>query len=186
MAAIQPFYEALFGWSFGTASNGVSAVKFGLKTLFHCHEIPDPAVRGKEEYWAVFFAATSLAETRSRVETAGGTWITDMALPEGPAALMHDTDRGAFVVLETGAQASTPIPWKAWLGLALTLLIVVTNQLWPWAVFFVIWVVAALRSGETYLFERVSRHDHSVLFWVLILLYSALAFLCLPIWGPLA
>ena len=155
---------------------------------FNLHEIPDPAVRGREEYWAVYFAVHSIADCTKKITAAGGQFVADMPLRGQRGALMHDPDGGAFVVVETtgqGTATATAWPWKAWAGLALTLVLIFTNMLWPWAIFFAAWVVEALRSRETYLFERVGRGDHPALYWILIGLYAALAVLCLPIWGPL-
>ncbi len=185
---VTEFYIRLFGWSFGTPKDGLMSVTTPQGYRFSVHEIPDPALRGKEEYWGVYFAVGSIEASKAIVRRHGGAQVTDMSLPEGRAALMHDPDGGAFFLVEpSGPARAAPIgsqwPWKAWCGIALMLVLVMTNQLWPWAIFFAFWVFQAVRTGETYLFERIARGATPLTFWVLVIVYMALGLLCLPIWG---
>ncbi len=184
---VIPFYTALFDWDFGTPAGGVYAVTTGSGYSFSLHEIPDPAVRGKEEFWAVYFATENLETLKSSVDASGGETVADMALPEGDSTLFRDPDGGAFVAVQSAKtkQPSFPLPWKAWAGIALTLILVFSNLLWPWAIFFAAWVFEAFRTGETYLFERITRARTPRTFWIIALLYATLGVLCLPIWGAL-
>ncbi len=113
MRAVIPFYQSLFGWDFDTLGPGFYAVRAAGKTIFHAHEIPDPAVRGKEQYWAVLFAVADINAARAQVMATGGAEIAAVDLPEGPAALMQDPDGAAFFILDK-KHAVTPrrVIWK--------------------------------------------------------------------------
>lgn len=181
-SAVIPFYAALFGWRFDAPNGGVQSIQNGARIIAHLHEIPDPAVRGKEQYWAVLFAGNSASKDRETISAHGGTVEAEMALPEGNVLIARDPNGAAFVVIPSkgsdgGAIAGAAFPWKAWLGVALIALQVTTGWTWLWAIFLGIWVWVGLRHGETYLFERVSRHDAPVLFWVLMGGYAVLALL---------
>lgn len=102
LSTIKQFYETLFDWSFGALENGIASVFLNGKLVFHCHEIPDPAVRGKEEYWTVLFNQATPLNT---IERTGGEIVSNLLLPEGKAVLARDPSGAAFIVLkraETG------------------------------------------------------------------------------------
>lgn len=99
-AAVRPFYAALFGWSFDHISDAVWAIRSGPETLGHLHHIPDPALRGKEEYWAILFSGQA-----RDVGALGGTEIAHVMLPEGEARLVCDPDGAAFFVLDADAHS---------------------------------------------------------------------------------
>ncbi len=162
-SAVIGFYTALFGWRFGEAKNGTTPILANNKIIAHLHEIPDPALRGKEEYWAVLFAGDpSVIE---QIKAQGGTVITSTNLPEGPAQLVRDPDGASFFLVST--TPTTPKHWKAWFGLALILVGLLTGWAWIWAVFFGGWLLAGLWTGETYVFEPVTRQDAPALYWML-------------------
>lgn len=174
-SAIIPFYEALFGWSFGAASEGVCGVYRDRELLFHCHEVPDPAIRGKEEFWAVLFSAHGSA---SAITKHGGGLMTDLDLPEGPAVLAHDPDGAAFIVMkqtERAANISPPAPWRAWVGLGLVAVLSLTGHQWPWVIFLGIALVHGMRDEETWLLQPVRRADHGVLYWLVMGCFALMA-----------
>ncbi len=174
VTAIQAFYEALFGWNFGALENGVSDVYLRGQVLFHCHEIPDPAVRGKEEYWAVLFAQAKPAE---QITTAGGESVAEISLPEGDALLARDPSGAAFLIVKgahEAAQTISPPKW-GWIGLGLVLISIFSTHLWPWAIFLGIWVMQGVRAGETHLLARIEKQREPVLFWAIMTVFAALA-----------
>ncbi|MEM9351272.1 MAG: VOC family protein [Pseudomonadota bacterium] len=179
VGAIRAFYEALFGWRFGSNDNGVYPVSLHGEHLFYCHEIPDPAIRGQEEYWAVYFASPD-RDVLSRLESAGGAIVAHMDLPEGAAALARDPDGGHFVLLleQDGKLSSSTnrigTPWKAWIGIALIVLLSVSGEVWPWAIFLSAWILAGVRSGVTYLFEPITRLENPMTFWGIMGVYIIL------------
>lgn len=176
--AVQAFYTGLFGWAFSEPEKGVYAIRNHDRTIAHLHEIPDDAIRGPEEYWAVGFPVPNKAATCAKAVAHGGTIVADTDLPEGAASLIRDPDSAAFFLVEA-RQGRKALPWKALGGLALILLSLLSGWAWLWSVFLIIWVIAALRERTTWLFEAVSRDEHPWLYWGLVGLYSALAALSL-------
>lgn len=69
-AAVIPFYKALFCWEFTSVGGGSYDLGLRGQTIARFHEIPDPAIRGKEQYWAVLFDGKKGAT--DRVEALGG------------------------------------------------------------------------------------------------------------------
>lgn len=181
-AAVTDFYSALFGWSFGPISDGVRPIQLNGQTIAHLHEIPDPAIRGKEQYWGVFFRHPNLQTAEANIVAQGGTILAHVELPEGAALLARDPDGGAFFLLGGGGNvitAKSPFRWKAWLGLGLILLSLGTGWTWIWAVFLSVWVWTGLREHATWLFEPIPRDGAALLYWSLMILYSGLAVLAL-------
>lgn len=96
VTAIRDFYTGLFGWSFEDIGGGIYAVHHLDKLLFYAHEIPDPAVRGQEQYWSVLFAD---AGGRAAIEAHRGSIISEFDLPEGHATLAFDPQKAAFMTV---------------------------------------------------------------------------------------
>ena len=173
---VMPFYEALFDWRFVPQTGGQTILKEERK-LGDLLEIPDPAVRGKEQYWGIVFPGSV-----SQVRTAGGHLEAEISLPDGVVSLMRDPDGAAFLVDERAATGDVPRaahgPWRAWLGFGLVLASLVPGWTgWVWLVFLSAWLGAGLRDGATYLFEPVTRAEHPGLYWLLMLSYAILAVL---------
>ena len=99
--AVMPFYQALFGWQCGQDNNGTRAILQGGGTIAHLHEVPDPALRGTEEYWAVIFSATP--NTSTRLPGSGGHVLASAALPEGAAKMATDPDGAMFFFTENAS-----------------------------------------------------------------------------------
>ena len=72
ISAVRTFYETLFGWQIVPYESGVHVVRHHGETIAYAHDIPDPGVRGAEEYGAVFFASRDLRETKERIKDAVG------------------------------------------------------------------------------------------------------------------
>ena len=180
---VMPFYEALFGWTFGAEQGSTRPILRDGRPIAHLHDLPDPAVRGKEEYWAVLFDAPRGAG--ARLDSLGGHAVAEVDLPEGRATLAADPDGGHFFLLEGPAAVASPaspkkaVPWRAWTGLALIALGVATGWAWISAIFFAVWTVMGLRDGVTYLFEPVGRRDQPVLYWLTLASFAGLAVLSL-------
>lgn len=180
-AAVQPFYTALFGWEYVPKHAGVWQITSGGGAVAELHEIPDPAVRGKEEYWAIAFPASA-----KTVAKAGAGRIADLQLVAGPATLWRDDQGAAFLTCE--AEVDRPLamsrnnpPYLAWVGLGLIVLSLLPDMAWIWAVFLAAWVVVGLRDRATYLLQPVTRAESPILFWALMGSYTFLAVFAL--WG---
>ncbi len=177
---IQGFYENLFGWTFSTNQpDGASVVSTGPKFHCFCHEIPDESVRGKEEFWAVFFAHADLGKAAKAIGDLGGkTAGAALRLNEGKVLFAQDRDGATFGLLETQSHWSNlalpSFPLLAWFGLALVILGTVTDALWIWLVFLGVWVTTGLASGETHLFETVERRTNPFTYWAIMATYGAI------------
>lgn len=172
--AIIPFYSALFGWEFDQTQAGIWSIQNHGEEIAELHEVPDPAVRGKEEYWAVLFQSPDLSKSAQIIEQSGGNVLRRMTVLGENVAMASDPDGAMFMMIETGNSSSQPLPWLAYLGLALVFSTFLIPANLGTAMFLLIWVVLALINKETWLFERVSAFDHTLLFWVLIATYSAM------------
>ena len=182
--AVMPFYQALFGWIFAEEKDGVRPIKADGKTIAYLHEIPDPGVRGKEQYWGVYFSAP--VGTVQKILAKGGEIIGTTQLPEGDASIARDPDGGTFFVLENGEAslketkgAPGKTPWKGWAGFGLIVAMVIFDAGWLWAVFLAAWLFSGIRDRETWLFQRVTRADHAALYYCLLGLYAVLLLLSL-------
>jgi len=181
-SAVTDFYTALFGWRFKATTDGAQEILMDGQRIAHLYEIPDPAIRGKEQYWAVYFGAAKLSDARKNVADLGGEILAETEILEGKALIARDPDGGTFWLLETGGQsiqapAAISFKWKAWLGLGLVLASVATTSTWPWVIFLSVWTWTGLKDRATYLFEPVTRDDDPLLYWLLMITYGALAVL---------
>lgn len=100
---IRAFYEGLFDWQFDSTKDGVAAVRKDQQIVFYCHEINDAAVRGKEQYWAVYFDTDYLASSLKTVANSGGSLIANITIPEGQAAFVSDPEGAVFVLVDRSA-----------------------------------------------------------------------------------
>ncbi len=185
--AVMPFYRAVFGWSFAPeAGGGQYRVTLQGRPVADLYEIPDPAVRGKEQYWGVLFSSAR-ADSQD-VTGLGGQVEAQMTLRQGTAQLVADPDGGRFFLVPSGrtdaAPRATPRqPWFAWAGLGLIGLAVVTGWGWISSLFFAVWVIMGLRDRATFLFQTVARDSHPTLYWLILGSFAALAVLSL-VYGP--
>lgn len=193
--AVIPFYQALFGWDFAPLTSDSWAITSAQDptadgALAHLYEIPDPRVRGREEYWAVLFNGP--ADAAQVASSLGGSHVADIDLHEGSVQVIADPDGGTFMVLPNGtARAATvgdtprnatatppatpPTKWKAWTGLALIALSVMTGWSWISALFFALWAVMGIRDRATFLLEPVERADTPLLYWLIIGSFAGLS-----------
>lgn len=182
-SAVIPFYRELFGWQISAAQRGSHSITNAGRRIAHLHEVPDPAIRGKEQYWAIVFdtAGATLETFADQVTQAGGQVVVRADLPDGPAMILRDPDGAAFFVRAAqGEDALVVAPktglrhWRSILGLALIALAFVTGWAWIGAVFSAVWVVMGLRDRATYLFEQVTREAAPMLYWLILLSFAAL------------
>lgn len=176
IAAIKHFYETPFGWRFGdTDGSGVCSVSHNGAHLFYCHEIPDQAIRGKEQYWSVFFQQ---ARPLTEITGQGGTIDAEFELPDGPAVLVRDPHGAAFILLKSSSANQVGQLKNAlmgWVGLGLMVFSIFSQQFWPWAIFMGIWMVQGLRQRETWLLTQVRRDREPLLYWLSLTFFAFIA-----------
>lgn len=181
--AVMPFYTALFGWHFESKTTDLWRIRNGGRDIAHLHQIPDETIRGKEQYWAVFFDTPP--NGAQNVTRLGGTILAQTTLPEGPATIARDPDGGTFFMIDgaqdtaQGSQIALPRHWRAMAGLGLIALAILTGWGWISALFFAIWTATALRDGMAYLLEPVACRESPLLYWLITGSYGALAVLSL-------
>ncbi|MEM7241496.1 MAG: VOC family protein [Pseudomonadota bacterium] len=170
--AVMPFYTALFGWEFEAAGHDTFAMQQRGDTIGYLHQIEDPAIRGKEQYWAVLFGVANPDMTGSILNTIGGEVVADIDLPEGPTVVARDPDGAVFFLTQKSGLAGGSMPWKAYLGLAMMLAGLWFGDAVIWAVFLAVWIIMALRDKETWMFETVYQSQRPFLFWSILGLYA--------------
>ncbi|MEM9033699.1 MAG: hypothetical protein AAGA99_21605 [Actinomycetota bacterium] len=69
------------------------------------------------------------------------------------------------------------VVWPTWIALVVIWAAAVANQLWAFALVFLVWAVADVRAGESAFVQRIVRSEHPVLFWALVGSWVALAIL---------
>ncbi|MDG1431798.1 MAG: VOC family protein [Paracoccaceae bacterium] len=186
-SAVIGFYETLFGWRFKPMADGAQEIQANGRRIAHLYEIPDPAIRGKEQYWAVYFGAQNLDEAQLKVTASGGEVVGETEILEGRAIVAKDPDGGTFWMLETTSDAAKntvvsparPFKWKAWLGLLLVIASALTESTWPWVIFLGIWTWVGLKERTTYLFEAITSKDDPLLYWLVITIYGVLTILAI-------
>lgn len=65
--------------------------------------------------------------------------------------------------------------WPVILALILIYLAVLLEWNWVWGVLFIFWTIPSLYSGEVHLVQSVTKKDHPVLYWLIILTWIVLS-----------
>ncbi|MEO0570578.1 MAG: VOC family protein [Bacteroidota bacterium] len=175
---IKPFYEGIFNWKISKAKGQRHAILDSQeKAIGHINVIPND-IKGKDEYWGVFFAVEDLATTKRNALEHGGSVIyadeTLTALSDPFGAFFH------IIPLEKNSgdlsrtQPPKSIKWKPLLGLGLILTYFFTEWSWIWALFFAFWVMMDVQSGRTHLLETVERKQHPILYWIIVGIWALL------------
>ncbi len=178
---IKSFYEGIFNWTFQKTKNNRYLIhNTRHNTIGAIQELSDD-IKGKKEYWSVFFGVKNPSETKAKALKNEGKLIyedtntTVLADPLG--AFFHivpinkhsfmKNKNSIFYMLQTSK-------WKAILGLLLIALYLTTNVVWIWSVFFASWIISDIRSGRTHLFEPLSRKDTPFLYWAVLTIWALL------------
>ncbi|MEM7746512.1 MAG: VOC family protein, partial [Pseudomonadota bacterium] len=99
LSAVQPFYQALFGWTYRSVGGDAwqIATAAGDRVCF-AYQQPDE-IRGKEQYWGIFFAVDDLDAAADTTIAAGGTGCQPVELCDRPARLIYDPDGAALFLV---------------------------------------------------------------------------------------
>ncbi|MDW3648812.1 MAG: hypothetical protein R8P61_17220 [Bacteroidia bacterium] len=78
--------------------------------------------------------------------------------------------------------------WRTIAGLILLYIAVLMNLSWVWGILFLLWVIPDLFSGITYFLEPISKNEHPVLYWLIMLswVWMAVYMLLIPFFPSLA
>ncbi len=84
------------------------------------------------------------------------------------------SERGSVrrVVSESGS-----LKWKALLAILLLWVAFFTDQVWVFALLFVLWALQSVVAGETHFVELVRRDRNPVVFWVIVASWIAMSVL---------
>lgn len=126
LETVKPFYEGIFNWKISENSEGRYDISDSQhKTIGNVNVIPN-VIKGKYEYWGVFFASQDLALTKQKVLDNGGSLIYEdenlTALADPFGAFFHVVP---FDYSENSPKqeiSKSPFKWKALLGLGLVLI----------------------------------------------------------------
>lgn len=179
---IQPFYEALFNWKISRID---SSDRFDIhnsagELVGNIEQIPN-SIKGKLEFWGIYFTVADLDQARRVVEQHGGSITYDDASTGLRQLMVTDPQGAAFFMIEGGPQTTGPslfssnIKWRSILGLVLVFLAVIFNWTWVWSLLFLLWVVPDIFSGVTYFLEPVTKYENPILYWGIISTWLVLA-----------
>lgn len=178
---IQAFYEGLFDWSFKAVSDHRFYIHSKKRQRIGAIQEVSNAIKGKMEYWTVFFGVADLSHTKANILAAGGSLVYE----DESSMLLADPFGAVFSLApilsgqskkQRKASSKKTIKWKALLGLALITLSLLTNWYWIWGVFFALWVISDLRSGTTHMLEPISQQEQPVLYWIIVGMWTLLSF----------
>lgn len=182
---IKPFYESVFHWRIEAVDNNRYAIHDKQNQVIGAINEVSNDVKGKYEYWSVFFAVQDIAAAKKAVLAHGGSVVWEMGdficLADASGGFFHvvkstqsHAHSGAAVELSDATHAPR-MPWKAWLGLALVYVGVFFEQYWVFGLLALFWLLFDIRSGATHLFETISRRQNPILFWLIIATWGILS-----------
>ncbi|MEM9773571.1 MAG: VOC family protein [Chloroflexota bacterium] len=180
ISKILPFYETLFRWKITRLGN---SKRFDItnsqnELIANIEEIPNE-IKGKLEFWGVYFTVADLDQAADAVQRSGGQ-ITYDNQTSGSRQLMCTDPQGAAFLITQGDALSTGswfsgFKWRSWLGLLFIFVAVVFNWTLFWSLLFLLWIVPDLINGVTYFLEPVQRREHPVLYWSILSIWIVLA-----------
>ncbi len=175
---VKPFYESIFKWEITSAKNDRYFISNAKGEKIGAIQEVDSQIKGKYEYWGVFFAVENVSQIKKAVLNNGGTLVyedenfTCLADPFG--AFFHVVPLQKNSKSKTKIDTKRPFKWKAIIGLLLIALNLMTGWYWIWTVFFLFWIVLDIQSGYTHLFEPVYKKQNPVLYWIIIGIWASL------------
>ena len=183
LESIKPFYEGIFNWKLSEISSERYNIMDSQENTIGNVNVVSNALKGKYEYWGVFFAVEDVAITRQKALQNGGSLIYEdenlTALADPFGAFFHLVPLNQPESRPNQEKSKRPLKWKAFLGLGLILIYMVTEWSWLWGIFFTFWVIMDLRSGQTHLLEPISKKQNPVLYWVIVVMWVTLGMVSL-------
>lgn len=139
---VKGFYEGIFNW---TIRRGVDARYDILDSkgdnISAIQEL-SYEIKGKYEYWAVYFGAKDPGRIKEKVIANEGSLLYEeenfTALADRFGAFFHVIPLDNTGEKGPESEKSTPIPWKAWIGLGFVTLGLLMDWHWLWGIFFLL------------------------------------------------
>lgn len=63
---------------------------------------------------------------------------------------------------------SKQLPWKTFIALIVIYVSLYYQWYWVWGVVFILWTIQSIKTEETYLVEVITRQEHPVIFWLIL------------------
>lgn len=166
------FYEAVFGWRFTPVGPArFDVVNEAGQVIAALEQIPTE-IKGKFEYWAVYFTVKDVDTAINTAVKRGGVLLVKDATDTGTVALLQDPDGAMFMLMGQEVDAGWSLfggKSKTIIALFAVYLAVMFSRDWAWGALFLVWLIPDLRSGTTYFVEPVERSSHPLLYWLIML-----------------
>ena len=205
---VLDFYRTVFGWSF-TVDRAYDGERYDIRNgdgiQIAVLEVMPNEIKGKEEFWAPYFAVTDLAATLALIAQEGGQVLDKIASDSGNLALVMDPQKATFALMEnqttarssgkeTRMEKSSPtvsdgsisgFKWRALLALVLIYIAVLFDLQWVWGLLFLSWLIPDIISGEIHLVEQVRRDRNPIVYWLTIgtWFWMSVYLLLTPFWA---
>lgn len=177
---VKNFYSQLFNWDIRSTEIGDRHEIYSDGQLVAGIKVSSNDVKGDKEYWGVYFSVDNFESAYQAIEKSGGQIVMEDQVGDRPALLAYDSQGAAFYIIETNQQRkssqtkfSSPVKWRAIVGLFVVTLATILNLNWVWGIVFLLWVIPDLQSGETYFFEQVTRQQNPILYWLIMIMWIA-------------
>ena len=192
LALVQDFYAGLFGWTFQPQPDDRYLIHNATGENIGAVQVASEEVKGKKEFWAVYFAVPDVDAALTLVKAAGGQIEGTYPHALGTQGLAYDDQGAAFFLLQndnvtptsrvTSSATASPaktsnFKWKALVGLIAVYFAILLELNWFWGIIFLMWILPDIKRGETYFFEAVNRRNNPILFWAIALTWIALSVL---------
>lgn len=168
----------VIGWSF-TPTTGYDGERYDIrnasgKTIAALEIIPNE-VKGKVEYWAVYFTVNDLNTALETIQQHGGRIAHQTSTPVGRIAQAHDPLDALVCLREATNEAKTSdkLEWSAFkyrtfFALISIYVAVVFNWQGVWGLLFLTWFIPDLRSGQTHFVEPITRRETPIWYWLIV------------------
>ncbi|MEM8897357.1 MAG: hypothetical protein AAGC85_04600, partial [Bacteroidota bacterium] len=176
---VKGFYEGIFNWTIKGGVDGRYDILDSKGEKISAIQEISNEIKGKYEYWAVYFGVKDPNVVKEKVIANGGSllykaeFFTSLADPFG--AFFHVIPLGETSENGPESEKSTHTHWKAWMGVGLILAGLLMDWHWLWGIFFLLWALSDLRSGVTYLFEPIHKKTNPLLYWLILMIWLGLS-----------
>ncbi len=173
------FYQKLFHWEIEAGKNGRYLIYDSKKILISAIQEVSNEIKGKHEYWGVFFAFEDLEKAKKLIKENKGHVVyedkkEDFLLATDPLGAIFHLKKIPKTV-DKSATIQKSYPWKSAIFLSLAILSIAMNWTWFWGLLFLVWILPDLKYGETHLIEPLSRFKNPFLYWVTMITWLSLS-----------